>query len=195
MDLAIDSEIFDQVIVNTDDSDIFSIARIKTGITPVVRRDDLSGDDVRADEVVRWQIKDLKLAPDDIVCCLLPTTPGLTKQELVNGYEKFNDNPKFPLFGISKMFQTPYRSFLFDKNDNRVTALFPERLLAQSQEYPETFTDAGQFYFANSKTWENTYSITASPDARGLILSASLHPDINTYQDWEFFVYQAERGQ
>lgn len=195
MDLALSTNLFDLVVVNSDDEQVLEMANTKKAVLPSFRPQELSGDEVRADEVIRWQICKLDIHATDIVCCLLPTTPGLTVEELSNGYLEYSKDLDSPLFGVTPMIQTPFRSFALGESGGLLTSLFPEKLLQQSQDYPQMYIDAGQFYFARAKTWQETFSITSHNRARGIILSPEMHPDINTLSDWEYFIMNSNRDR
>jgi len=184
---ALESKIFNRIIVNTDDPLIILLFDEHPLIECVMRPSHLGDDEVRADDVVRWQIAHLQLDLSEVVCCLLPTTPGLTSIEISMIYREFMQSPESPLFGVIKVNQTPFRNFLM-MDDKRLIPLFPEKLLLQSHEYPATYLDAGQLYFANVDTWNKTFSITSNSLSRGYPLSAATHPDINTAEDWEYFI-------
>ena len=87
-------------------------------------------------------------------------------------------------FGVTKSLQTPYRSFIRE-SDGKLESLFPEKLNDQSNNYPETFNDAGQFYIATKKVWDSNFSITASAEVYGFELEIEKAIDINTPKDWK----------
>lgn len=186
--IAIESNTFSSVIVNTDDEKIFPLFKDVVGVLVSNRPAELGADLVRADDVIRWQILELGISPHETICCLLPTTPGLNSIELVTALGLFEENEKLsPLFGVVESFQSPFRTFHMEKS-NELRPLFPTMLDLQSQEYPKTYSDAGHFYFATAEQWLETFSITNHPNSRGYILSNTRHIDINTIEDWNLFL-------
>jgi len=183
MQTALQAGCFDQVILSSEDSEIIEIAKLNSEITTSQRPPDLARDDVRADDVIRWEINRLSLNSTDTVCCLLPTTPLLTSEVLLQAHNQFKNHPV--LFGVVKTSETPFRSFRFDPQTGVLDSLFPEMLQKQSHEYPNTVVDAGQFYFAQASTWEENYSITAAKGSTGFLLDSELAVDINYPEDWE----------
>ncbi len=180
---ALQAGCFDQVILSSEDSEIIDVAKSNSEILISRRPSDLSKDDVRADDVIRWEIKRLSLSPTDTVCCLLPTTPLLTAEVLLQAHKEFKNHAV--LFGVVKTSETPFRSFQFDPQTGALDSLFPDMLQKQSHEYPNTVVDAGQFYFARASTWKKNYSITATTGSTGFLLKSELAVDINYPEDWE----------
>lgn len=185
---ALEAELFDEVIVSSEDAEIQSIVKKIEGVQIHPRPRYLADDNTRADEVVRNVIEFKGLSSNSDICCLLPTTPKITFVDLQKAYKAFCSNISItPLFAVIASAQTPFRSFITNENSS-LTPLFPERLLQQSQDYPLCVHDAGQFYFANVEHWKDNYSITASPGARGYLLERFDILDINTPKDWEIFL-------
>ncbi len=183
MQTAIETGCFDQVILSSEDSEILGTARNTPEVAISLRPPELSQDDIRADDVIRWEINKLSLSQSDTVCCLLPTTPLLTPEVLLRARSEFR-NPGI-LFGVVETSETPFRSFQIRGESGQLKSLFPEMLLKQSHEYPKTVVDAGQFYFANAQTWLENYSITAAEGCVGFLLESDLAIDINYPEDWE----------
>lgn len=181
---ALNSDLFESVILNSDDVDIIKLFKDQSKVQISIRPDTLTADDVRADEVIRWEITNRYLPPDTIVCCLLPTTPGLNIKEVGSALEFLPTNG--PIFGVTKSRDSVFRSFHLDSEKN-LLPLFPEKLNLQSQDYQDTFVDAGAFYLARAQVWLNNYSITASIFSKGWILDPNANIDINYLSDWELF--------
>lgn len=189
-ELAVASKGFDKVIVSSEDPVIFSALKDVEGIILSPRPEDLSEDHIRADEIVRWEISKLPDDPDRVICCLFPTTPLLTAEVLLKAENLYSDGV---LFGVVPNSESPYRSFRIASEDFKLCALFPEMLNGQSQDYPLTVVDAGQFYFAKTKIWQEYESITAYPQVQGFLLDPELAIDINNPKDWQR-ILESEKG-
>ena len=183
MQTAIETGCFDQVILSSEDSEILETARNNPEVAMSLRPWELSQDDARADDVIRWEINRLSLAQSDTVCCLLPTTPLLTPEVLLRARSEFRN--RGVLFGVVETTETPFRSFQIHEESGELKSLFPDMLIKQSHEYPRTVVDAGQFYFANALTWSDNYSITATTECVGFLLESELAIDINYPKDWD----------
>ncbi len=179
---AIASGSFSKVVISSEDPKVLSAVKDIAGVTLSVRPEKLSDDNVRADEIVRWEISQLSLGLEMVYCCLFPTTPFLTPELLAEAAQKYSGGV---LFGVIPNSESPYRSFEVISGSNDLRALFPERLTGQSQDYPKTVVDAGQFYLAQAGVWNQYASITACPEARGFLLNPELAIDINNPSDWQ----------
>lgn len=179
---AVSAGCFSRVIVSSEDSKILAATEGIEGVINSLRPAALSGDDIRADDVVRWEISRNSGGPQTLFCCLLPTTPLLTPTILAEAAAQYKSGA---LFGVIPTSETPFRSFQLDQDGTTMNALFPEMLNRQSQDYPQTVVDAGQFYFASADIWNQNFSITACTDAKGFVLDPKLAIDINYPEDWE----------
>jgi N-acylneuraminate cytidylyltransferase len=94
--------------------------------------------------------------------------------------------------------QHPHRSFAFSvcdfafpvqraltvDGDGALTALYPEFRNTRSQDLPEAFQDAGQFYWGRSAAWLRG-DVLYSPASLPVILPRYLVQDIDTPEDWQ----------
>lgn len=186
---AAEAEIFKAIYLSSDSHEILNSVGHYRELIKLERDPILAEDNVRADDVVRDLVNQLKISSDNVLCCLLPTTPLLSSSDLSDAFKimKTSMATVDVVFGITKSRETPFRTFTLS-NEQMLSALFPEKLLEQSNEYPETYTDAGHFYFAKARTWKKYYSITAARVSKGYILDNSKCIDINSIQDWERFL-------
>jgi len=182
LETALATEFFDNVVLSSEDEEILSIGSKVSSVEVITRESDLATDDVRADDVIRKVSTDLGLIDSDIICCLLPTTPLLSVEVFRKALDLYANVGV--IFGVTKSSQTPFRTFTMGLN-GELSALFPDMLMKQSNDYPETFNDAGQFYIATKKVWDSNFSITASTEVYGYELEIEKSIDINVPKDWE----------
>ena len=88
IETAIESDLFGDVFVSTDNPDIKEVAR-KYGAKIVHRPSDLCRDEIGTQEVARHALK--ATGAEDMVCVLYATSPLLTAEELVMSFEVFKD--------------------------------------------------------------------------------------------------------
>ena len=77
INVAKESKIFDRIIVSTNSNEIKDIALQFGAEVPSLRPDNLSDDFTTTLDVISYEVKNLNLKSDDIVCCIYPTTPLL----------------------------------------------------------------------------------------------------------------------
>ena len=181
---AIDSQIFDQIIVSTDDAEIATTAQDYGAYVPFIRPSSLSDDfsgtsEVIAHAISQLELSDIKMTP---VCCLYATAPFATADDLRDGYAMWSrDKGNYPVFTATTYSFPIQRGFLLDEN-NRSQMLSPDMYDVRSQDLPEVFHDAGQSYWASAYQWLNNprFGMNSIP----LILPRWRVQDIDTEEDW-----------
>lgn len=118
IEVAIDSNIFDKVVVDSDDTEILhSASQYPLIETPFVRPKKLSGDKVPTSDVVSHLLEWLKLHENyipDIFMLLEPTCPFRKPAELREAYELFCEKLGDGLISVSEPFQHP-SDIIFEK--------------------------------------------------------------------------------
>ena len=148
IETALKSNLFDLVMVSTDDPEIAEVAKKYGASVPFTRSEKNSNDfattaDVLT-EVLEWY-REHKQLPETF-CCLYPTSPLVSETDLKNAYKQFEAN-KIPVLISAVPYSFPIqRSFRL--NDMQlVKPVEPENMLKRSQDLELTYHDAGAFYF------------------------------------------------
>ena len=180
---AIKSNIFDKVVVSTDDNEIASISKGYGAIVPFVRPKNLSGDNIPIIDVVRHFIKFFeKKDPISYVCCLFPTASLIKSYDLLKGFDDLcQKDPDSVLLSVNKYSHPVQRSFTI--SHGKTNLLFKNQASTRTQDIEETFHDAGQFYFAKSETWMKVDNLINN--AIPFSLPAWKSTDIDTHDDWQ----------
>ena len=181
---ALSSGLFDQVVVSTDDAEIGEVAREAGASVPFMRPKNLSDDFADTKSVVRHAISELKLdtEPEAQVCCIYPTSVFVNTQLLSEGFEKLKgSNARFVL-SITSVDSSVYRSFS-KTADDRITMLFPENYAKRTQDLPNLYCDAAQFYWATVSAWQSDLNIFGT-DSLGVYVDPSRVQDIDTESQW-----------
>lgn len=92
IDTAVRSNLFDRIIVSSDDDEILQIAD-DNWVTGIRRNPDMSRDEVGTQEVVSHVLEGLdrdEMCFSDVVCCLYPCTPLLLPEDLQRAYERLD---------------------------------------------------------------------------------------------------------
>ena len=181
---AVDSSLFEKIIVSTDDAEIASIAEEHGASAPFVRPHDLSDDYTGTSEVIGHAIHQLQLndAEDMAVCCLYATAPFTTARSLRNGYSLWlKENGNHPVFTATSYSFPIQRAFALDR-DGKSQMIYPNMYGVRSQDLPEAFHDAGQFYWASVAQWLDNprFGFGCIP----LMLPRWSVQDIDTEEDW-----------
>lgn len=178
-------ELFDRVIVSTDDREIGEVARNHGAETPFVRPEQLADDHAGTTEVVahavRW-LQENDERPVDAVCCIYPTAPLIRADDIRAAYDLIASGEWLFVFPATGFAAPVYRSFLL-QSDGGVRMLWPENFGARSQDLEEPLHDAGQFYWGTPDAWLSGRPIFAEHSTI-VRIPRWLAQDIDTEEDW-----------
>jgi N-acylneuraminate cytidylyltransferase len=185
IEAALQSGLFDEVMVSTDDEEIASVAREYGAKVPFLRSPQCSDDyatifDVIQEVLEHYQAMEKKV---EYVCCVFATAPFVTAEMLKQGYEKLLHPSYDSAFAIQR-YKFPIFRALKQDNEGRLAMIWPEHQNTRSQDLPESFHDAGQFYWAKTAALleEGTFYTQKST---GILLSDLQAIDIDTLEDWK----------
>ncbi|MBB5022061.1 pseudaminic acid cytidylyltransferase [Desulfurispira natronophila] len=185
IELALASKLFEQVIVSTDCPDIAAVAREFGAEVPFMRPAELSDDHTGTAPVVAHAIQWLadQGQPCTHACCIYATAPFLRQQYLQEGLRALQqDSTKHFAFSVTSFAFPIFRAL---KIENRqLGMLWPEHAQTRSQDLPEAYHDAGQFYWGIAQAWQEQLPLFASHSAP-VILPRHLVQDIDTLEDWQ----------
>ena len=197
---AIKSQCFDRIIVSTDDVEIASVAKAHGAEVPFMRPIYLSDDHTGTIPVVAhaidWQNQHGESA--SLVCCIYATAPFLQHTDLEQGLSLLqNTGADYALSVTSYAF--PIQRAIRITSKNRVEMFQPEHFNTRSQDLPEAWHDAGQFYWGTAHAWLNQKSVF-NADSLAVKLPPYRVQDIDTMEDWhqaelmsEFLTKHSER--
>jgi len=191
IEVALESKLFDKVIVSTDDEEIASIARKYGAEVPFLRPKELSDDFTGTQDVINHTIKYFEKLGENYqyICTLYATTPLLQKEYLIEGYEKLKNSDAINSFSATSMPFPIQRTFKLNSK-GRCQMFSPEHYMTRSQDLEEAYQDAGQFYWENRKlAKESKNKIIFSNISIPIILPRHLVQDIDTLEDWERVEY------
>ena len=185
IEAALKSEVFDSVIVSTDDDEIANISKEYGAEVPFKRPKDLADDYTGAIEVIQHSASMLLKTKANIenICCIYATAPFLSSQDIVKGFEIMQDSNYEYVFGATAYSYPIQRSFFLNK-DNAIEMFYPEHFESRSQDLVKAYHDAGQFYWGKVNTWlENKKVFTHK--SKPIFLPNYKVQDIDNYEDLE----------
>lgn len=196
IEAALESKLFDRIIVSTDDEEIVSIAKQYGAEVPFLRPKELSDDFTGTGDVVMHTLEYLKEQGEiyDYICTIYATAPLLQPKYLIEGYHALKNSTAINAFSATSMPFPIQRTFKVTQ-EGRCKMFWPENYNARSQDFEEAYQDAGQFYW--SKTGKISDGIMFGKDSIPIILPRYLVQDIDTPEDWERveFMYEAVKRQ
>ena len=181
---ALHSGCFDQVVVSTDDHEIADIAREYGASIPFLRPPALADDFASTTDVVVHAIEELASRDysPSLICCLYATAPFVRPEDLRSGHTLWlAQEPLRPVFTATTYSFPIQRAFVMSV-DGYAEMLQPDCYQMRSQDLPEAYHDAGQFYWADHTQWmgKPQFSRGTVP----LILPRWRVQDVDTAEDW-----------
>jgi pseudaminic acid cytidylyltransferase len=184
IDCALQSGLFDRIIVSTDDAEISSVAQKLGAEVPFVRPMALANDHAGTTVVVAHAIEWLQSegTAASAVCCIYATAPFMRPEDLAEGWRLLQTDRWEYVFAATRFAASVHRSFL-QTADGGVEMLFPEQFNTRSQDLPPILHDAAQFYWGKPEAWQKGARVF---DRHSTIVS--IPPwrvqDIDTEEDW-----------
>jgi pseudaminic acid cytidylyltransferase len=185
IEAALQSSCFDRILVSTDDAEIAEVAQACGAEVPFLRPKELSDDHTATAPVIGHAIDwlETKGGTVQLACCIYATAPFIQAGDLQEGLRLMQaDDWKFAFSATS--FSYPILRSFQKKDDGSVNMFFPEHFTKRSQDLPEAWHDAGQFYWGKPEAWRQALRIfdswsTVVPLPRWRV------QDIDTHEDWD----------
>lgn len=182
---AINSRLFDEVMVSTDSEEIAKIAKKHGAKVPFFRSKKNSNDFATIADVLFEVINEYKnnnLTYDN-VCCIFPTAPFVTTTRLGEAYKLLIDEKYLSTFPVLE-FSYPIQRSLIKNEDGTVKMSQPQFLKTRSQDLEKHYHDSGQFYWAKIEAFFTEKTLFTSKS--GVIeLSQMEVQDIDNIDDWK----------
>ena len=174
------SELFATIVVSTDDEEV-AYASEKYGAEILWRPKELADDYAGSDEVFEHAICELSREKRYCYACMIyPTAPFLQEKYLKQGLHALQNSNACYAFAATTFEYPIWRSFAIE--NGRCKMFFPENYHKRSQDLPEAYHDAGQFYW--KKIGCNGSKVLFSQDAIPIVIPRYLVQDIDTMEDF-----------
>ena len=176
------SGLFDEVMVSTDDQEIAEVAKKYGAKVPFFRSENNSSDTASTLQVIREVLEEyskLGLKFNE-VCCIYPTAPLIKKEALAAGLDLLDEDiaSVFP----AVPFSFPILRSLKVSEDHFVSMNWPEHSQTRSQDLAPAYHDAGQWYWLRPDLIkDNLYT----EKSKVVILSELNVQDIDNESDWK----------
>lgn len=183
---AINSKLFDDVIVSSDSKKIQNIAKKYGAKIYFKRPKNISGDYGTTPDVINHAIRWVKknLYNPKFVCCIYPTAIFLDKKILIKAYKKIKTNMFDYVFAVNKFSHSPQRGFFLTKS-KRIIFKNNKFYKRRTQDLNPMYHDAGQFYWGKTDSWlKNKKAFSKNSCVEVLPITNSI--DIDNPEDLEF---------
>lgn len=180
---ALESKLFDEVMVSTDDQEIAGIALAYGAKVPFYRSEKTADDYAATADVLQEVLVEYKKMGKSFawLCCIYPTAPFVTAAKLQAAFADLQAAGAEALVPVVKFSYPPQRCFVI--RNNKLTYKWPEYIKARSQDLEPFYHDAGQFYFIKTNVFKE--GLTLVPEATlPYLLDEMEVQDIDTIDDW-----------
>jgi N-acylneuraminate cytidylyltransferase len=185
IEAALNSGLFEVVMVSTDDEEIAEISRQYGATVPFLRSSENANDFATTADVILEVLDEyLNLGSSyEHVCCCYPTAPFVTSKRLKEGLEMLQNDHVHSVFPVVEFGYPILRSLKMD-TDFLVSLNWPEYLNSRSQDLPRAYHDAGQWYWLKTSSFMKSGKIMDS-NSYGILLDAIEVQDIDNEIDWK----------
>jgi pseudaminic acid cytidylyltransferase len=185
VEAAVRTGIFDKVIVSTDSEEIAETAKSYGAEAPFMRPAEIADDFKPMQDVLvhAAEFMNKNFGPVEYFCCIYPTAPLIRADLVRKAFEIIKENKADTVYSVTS-FPYPVHRGLVINNEGWVRMLWPEHEFTRSNDLPEVFHDAGQFYWENGPAFLKNKRFIP-PKALPFILPRYLVQDIDTPEDWE----------
>lgn len=184
IEAALQSDVFDEVMVSTDDAEIADVARKYGANVPFMRSVDTATDYASTADVIEEVLQRYKEINEefDVVACIYATAPFVTPERLREAAAEINGGEFDSAFTCVGFSYPVLRSLVVDETGGLVMK-WPEYKLARSQDLPTFYHDAGQFYISEVGSFLRHRSFWGRK-TKPIILSELEVQDVDTSVDW-----------
>ena len=146
------SNLFDKIHVSTDSEEIKSVVEKLGYPVDFMRPSHLADDMTGLLPVLKWvqcEYQERGLDFEDI-CCLMPTAPLLEAEDLIAGYELYENNNKYHPLMVVAPFPVPIEWAFHRDQKTLLTPVEAASLEKRSQDIEESYYEAGPFSFLHA---------------------------------------------
>ncbi|WP_419908435.1 pseudaminic acid cytidylyltransferase [Hoeflea sp.] len=193
VEAALESRAFDAVMVSTDDEEIASVARSCGADVPFMRSTQTADDMATTSDVLLEVLDRYAAAGREFAfgCCIYPTAPFMRSSDLGEGKKRLEAD-RFDVIMPIAAFSYPIWRSLDREADGRLKMNFPENLNTRSQDLPQAYHDAGQWYWFKTAAFLRD-RVLLGANTGSVILPSTQVQDIDTEEDWTIAEWKHER--
>ena len=184
IEAALNSGIFEEVMVSTEDEEIAELARKAGAVVPFMRGDENANDyatttDVLLEVVGEYEKRGRQF---EFGCCIYPTAPFVTAEKLRDGMEKLASSDADTLMPVVPFSFPPQRGMVI--REDKLQFVQPEHALTRSQDLEHWYHDVGQFYCFRTENFKRNKILTVG-NVLPYVVSELEVQDIDTISDWK----------
>lgn len=184
IEAALESKLFDTVMVSTDDGEIAEIARRYGAEVPFYRSESTAGDYATTNDVLLEVLAEYEKRGEhyELGCCIYPTAPFVTADKLRDAMERLESSGADTLIPVVAFSYPPQRAMLV--KEGRLVFEYPQYLDSRSQDLEPHYHDVGQFYLFYTEAFKRNRKLMTG-DILPYVVSELEVQDIDNLTDWE----------
>ncbi|MFH4963803.1 pseudaminic acid cytidylyltransferase [Gaetbulibacter sp. M235] len=184
IDAALRSNLFDEIMVSTDDEEIANTAKAFGATVPFFRSTDNANDYATLSDVLIEVIDHYTKAGKVFknICCFLPTAALITPNKIIEAFHVLAKQ-KFKTVVPVIRFTYPIQRALKDV-DGLLQMREVEHINTRSQDLEPCFHDSGQFYWLNTEAFLSEKKVFTS-NTGYIELKEYEAQDVDTLDDWD----------
>ncbi len=184
IEAALASELFEEVMVSTDDEEIAAIARQYGAKVPFFRSERTASDFATTNDVLREVLERYEEMGRSFTtaACIYPTAPFVTARKLRKAAERLESSDADTLIPVVKFSYPPQRAMAIE--EGRLIFRHPQYLSSRSQDLVPYYHDAGQFYFFDTAAYRRNGELMTG-NVLPFEVSEMEVQDIDNQTDWE----------
>ncbi|SFB05653.1 pseudaminic acid cytidylyltransferase [Selenomonas ruminantium] len=185
IEAALESKLFDEVMVSTDSEEIAVVAQHYGADVPFMRSAKTSDDFATTADVLQEVISEYEKRGQkfDTMCCIYPTAPFVTEAKLRQAYDKFINSKAEMLVPVVAFSFPPQRAFVV--RNGLLVYQYPEHINTRSQDLEKWYHDAGQFYIYDIVSFVEKKSKGKRLKSISFELPETEVQDIDNLTDWK----------
>lgn len=184
VEAALNSGVFDEVMVSTDDEKIAEIAKEAGAKVPFLRSAETSNDFATTADVILEVLAEYEKQGQnfDSACCIYPTAPFITSDKLKNAVELLETKAYDSVMPVAEFSFPPLRGMVMD--GDKVSYKWEEFSLARSQDLDKIYHDVGQFYVIDVEKFKEAKRLVTK-NTGAVVIDELEMQDIDNEVDWK----------
>ena len=196
IEAALQSGMFDEVMVSTDSQEIAEIAKSYGAEIPFMRSDENANDMADTTDVLKEVLDRYRQQGKyyDEFCCIYPTAPFVTAQKLQESHKLLEQKNVYNVVPMVPFSFPPQRGMVL--RDGVLQPVQPEAIDMRSQDLETVLHDCGQFYWCKTAAFLENPNFLSNHTVPFEIPEMEVQ-DIDNQSDWELaeLKFQMCRGK
>ena len=182
---ALESRLFDKVVVSTEDSEIGRIAEDHGAMVdwrdPALATDTAMVRKVAYDFLERQKVSGVSY---ELLCVLYATAPMRTRDDILEVYELIEPGICDHALAVKSFETAPHQALKVISSQGDISPMWPDLVAERADSLPEFVVDNGSTYFVSTSAFLKDANFYAA-SMRGYKMPAWRSVDIDTPEDFE----------